>query len=89
MKKLYAIGEALIDFIPQQTGVGIAEVDAFAPKVGGAPANVCGAYTKLGGASAMITQLGADPFGDKIENELKHDGIDTSLINRTEKANTS
>ncbi len=89
MKKLYAIGEALIDFIPQQTGVGIAEVDAFAPKVGGAPANVCGAYTKLGGPSAMITQLGADPFGDKIENELKYFGIDTSLMKRTEKANTS
>lgn len=89
MKKLYAIGEALIDFIPQQTGVGIAEVDAFAPKVGGAPANVCGAYTKLGGPSAMITQLGADPFGDKIENELKGFGIDTSLIRRTEEANTS
>ncbi|MBQ6441822.1 MAG: carbohydrate kinase [Lachnospiraceae bacterium] len=89
MKKLYAIGEALIDFIPQQTGVGIAEVDAFMPKVGGAPANVCGAYTKLGGPSAMITQLGADPFGDKIENELKHYGIDTSLVKRTEKANTS
>ena len=89
MKKLYAIGEALIDFIPQQTGVGIAEVEAFAPKVGGAPANVCGAYTKLGGPSSMITQLGADPFGDKIENELKGFGIDTSLIKRTEKANTS
>lgn len=89
MKKLYAIGEALIDFIPQQTGVGIAEVEAFAPKVGGAPANVCGAYTKLGGPSAMITQLGADPFGDKIENELKGFGIDTSLIRRTNEANTS
>lgn len=89
MKKLYAIGEALIDFIPQQTGVGIAEVEAFAPKVGGAPANVCGAYTKLGGPSAMITQLGADPFGDKIENELKGFGIDTSLIRRTKEANTS
>ncbi len=89
MKKLYAIGEALIDFIPQQTGVGIADVEEFAPKVGGAPANVCGAYTKLGGTSAMITQLGADPFGDKIENELKSFGIDTSLIKRTDTANTS
>lgn len=89
MKKLFAIGEALIDFIPQQTGVGIAEVDGFAPKVGGAPANVCGAYTKLGGPSAMITQLGADPFGDKIENELRRFGIDTSLIKRTDTANTS
>lgn len=89
MKKLFAIGEALIDFIPQQSGVSISEVGAFEPKVGGAPANVCGAYTKLGGESAMITQLGNDPFGDKIENELKACGLDTTHVKRTEEANTS
>lgn len=89
MKKLFAIGEALIDFIPNQNGVGISKVEAFSPKVGGAPANVCGAYTKLGGESAMITQLGADPFGDKIEDELKENGIDTTYVRRTTEANTS
>ena len=89
MKKLFAIGEALIDFIPQNTGVGIAQVEAFAPHVGGAPANVCAAYHKLGGPSAMITQLGDDPFGDKIENLLADTGIDTSCIRRTEDATTS
>jgi len=89
MKKLFAIGEALIDFIPQNTGVGIAEVEAFAPHVGGAPANVCAAYHKLGGPSAMITQLGDDPFGDKIENLLKDTGIDCTYVRRTKEANTS
>lgn len=89
MKKLFAIGEALIDFIPQDTDCGISEVGSFMPKVGGAPANVCGAFTLLGGESAMITQLGQDPFGDKIENELKSFGIDTSYVKRTKAANTS
>lgn len=79
----------MIDFIPQQTGVSISEVGGFEPKVGGAPANVCGAFTKLGGASAMITQLGNDPFGDKIENELKRCGLDTTYVRRTDEANTS
>ena len=89
MKKLFAIGEALIDFIPQNTGVGIAQVEAFAPHVGGAPANVCAAYHKLGGPSAMITQLGDDPFGDKIQNLLADTGIDTSYVRRTGEATTS
>lgn len=89
MRKLFAIGEALIDFIPQETDCGISEVLSFMPKVGGAPANVCGAFTLLGGESAMITQLGQDPFGDKIEKELRSFGIDTSYVRRTEKANTS
>ncbi len=86
---LFAMGEALIDFIPQNSGMPIKEVGAFIPAVGGAPANVCGAFTKLGGKSAMITQLGADPFGDKIVEEFKKHGIDCSYVLRTDKANTS
>ena len=50
--KLFAIGEALIDFIPVQSGCPIKEVEEFKPAVGGAPANVCGAFTRLGGKSA-------------------------------------
>jgi len=89
MKKLLAIGEALIDFIPGDVGKAISEVSSFNPKVGGAPANVCGCFKKLGGESAMITQVGADAFGDKIVNELASFGIDTSTIKRTNKATTS
>lgn len=91
MKKdtLIAIGEALIDFIPNETGCDFENVTFFRPKVGGAPANVCGAFRVLGGKSKIITQLGDDPFGRKIEKELKNFGIDTSLISFTDKANTA
>lgn len=37
----------------------------------------------------MITQLGQDPFSDKIVGELQAVGVDTSLIARTAQANTS
>ena len=89
VNKLLAIGEALIDFIPTQTGVAMKDVNGFEPKVGGAPANVCGAFTKLGGDAAMITQLGMDPFGDKIIEEFMQYGIGTEYIKRTSTANTS
>ena len=88
-KKLIAIGEALIDFIPDKTGCKFSEVTAFSPKVGGAPANVCGAFTKLGGSSALITQVGDDPFGHKIADELAFYGIDTSTVSFTDKASTA
>lgn len=88
-KKLYAIGEALIDFIPQESGRPMKDVLGFCPKVGGAPANVCGAFTRLGGKSEMITQLGDDSFGDKIEEALEENGIGTSHVLRTKEANTS
>ncbi len=88
-KKLFAIGEALIDFIPQESGKSLKDVCGFRPAVGGAPANVCGAFSKLGGSSAMITQVGSDPFGDKIIEELSSYNIDCSHISKTHKANTS
>lgn len=89
MKRLVAIGEALIDFAPRQAGQPIKKVAEFLPNVGGAPANVCGAYVKLGGEATMLTQLGKDPFGDKIIDELASEGIEVSHIIRTDEANTS
>lgn len=89
MNKLLSIGEALIDMIPEQVNVGISEVKQFQPIVGGAPANVCGAFVKLGGAAEMITQLGYDPFGDKIVAEFERFGIGKQYVKRTDKANTA
>ncbi len=89
MSKLVAIGEALIDFVPEENGKPIKQVAGFAPKVGGAPANVCGVFARLGQQSWMITQLGQDPFGDKIVNEFMEFGIGCEYIQRTIKANTS
>lgn len=86
---LIAIGEALIDFIPDNRDCDFDEITAFSPKIGGAPANVCGAYAKLGGHSRMLTQLGDDLFGHKILRGLKKYGIDTSCISLTESANTA
>lgn len=89
MDTLFSIGEALIDFIPQQTGCPFSEVSGFSPAVGGAPANVCGAFTRLGGKSQVLTQLGDDPFGHKIADELQSFGIGISHVPFTDKANTA
>ena len=40
MRKLYAIGEALIDFIPNRTNIELKDVTQLSRQVGGAPANV-------------------------------------------------
>ena len=86
---LVAIGEALIDFIPDKKGCEFYEVGSFRPATGGAPANVCGAFSKLGGKARMITQLGKDPFGDIINRTLNEAGVDTSCIRYTGNANTA
>ncbi len=89
MSKLFSIGEALIDFIPQETGKEIKNVSAFQPKCGGAPANVCGAFSKLGGESEMITKLGDDPFGEKLIDAFERFSIGHQYVKRTDEANTA
>ena len=86
---LYAIGEALIDMIPAETGCDFGAVSSFAPRVGGAPANVAAAFARLGGRSALLTQLGDDPFGAKITAELAGAGVDVSHIATTDRANNA
>ena len=86
---LFSIGEALIDMIPSRVGCTFDEVPSFSPRTGGAPANVCAAFARLGGASSFLTQLGDDPFGHKIARELETCGIDLSHLVFTDKANTA
>ena len=88
MKKVISIGEALIDFIPNEKNCSLKEVQNFERVAGGAPANVSAVVAKLGGKSSFISKLGNDAFGDYIIDTLNQANIDTNYILRTNKANT-
>ena len=88
MKKVVAIGELLIDFVPQQKGCALDEVTHFERVAGGAPANVAAAIARLGGNAAMTSQVGEDAFGTHILKVLRANGVDTSYVFRTGRANT-
>ncbi|PHK48688.1 carbohydrate kinase family protein [Staphylococcus edaphicus] len=89
MRRLLAIGEALIDFIPDTTDSKLKDVQGFSRQVGGAPCNVACATTRLGGKAEMITQLGHDAFGDLIVELLESIGVGTQYLTRSTKANTA
>ena len=78
MKKLCVIGEALIDFIPNEKGLRLKDVMSFKRVAGGAPANVAAANAKLNGKSKIITKLGNDSFGHHLLEVFKSVNIDTS-----------
>ena len=88
MKKVVAIGELLIDFVPQQKGCSLDEVTHFERVAGGAPANVAAAVARLGGRAAMVSQVGEDAFGTHILKVLRSNGVDTTHVFRTGRANT-
>lgn len=88
MKKVYSIGEALIDFIPNVTDSALKDVTSFRRVMGGAPANVAVTVSKLGGDSHFISKLGQDAFGEHITEVLNKYGVDTTYLLTTEEANT-
>jgi len=79
MKKVVAIGELLIDFVPQQRGCALDEVVQFERVAGGAPANVATAVARLGGRAQMISQVGEDAFGTHILKTLHANGMNIKL----------
>ncbi|WP_139905560.1 aminoimidazole riboside kinase [Clostridium thermarum] len=89
MSRVFTIGEALIDFIPEQKGIALKDVLSFEKAPGGAPANVAATVARLGGNSCFIGKLGEDAFGDFLVETLQEVGVGTAYVQRTDQANTA
>ncbi len=83
MKKVYCIGELLIDFVAEKQGSDLSKATDFTKKAGGAPANVACAISKLGGESSFIGCVGKDPFGTFLLDILEKHGVDISMAQRS------
>jgi fructokinase len=83
------LGELLIDMFPVEVGRGMAEVTAFRPKPGGAPANAAVAAARLGAQSGFIGKVGEDTFGRHLEHVLRNEGVDTQGMRFDPQARTT
>lgn len=63
-----------------EANVSLKKSQTFIKKAGGAPANVCAAISKLGGEAIFLGKVGADPFGDFLEETLQSVGVHTNLL---------
>lgn len=86
---LVCLGELLVDMFPTEYGKGLAEVSAFRPVPGGAPANVAVAAVRLGAASAFIGKVGDDPFGRHLAATLEREGVNVRGLRFDPNARTS
>lgn len=84
MKKIFCIGELLIDFVAENQGSDLRKASVFTKKAGGAPANVACAISKLGGKSSFIGCIGDDPFGNFLEDVLIGNNVDTLHLQKSE-----
>lgn len=88
MRKVFCIGEALIDFIPIKKGHSLKEVPSFERVAGGAPMNVAISIAKYGGNATLLTKVAHDHFGDYLIDVLKENNVDTSYISRSYEGET-
>jgi len=83
MAEILVAGETLIDLIPG-AGETLRDVDGFAHRPGGAPANVAVGLSRLDAAPAFWTRLGDDPFGDFLRETLVEEGVPTAAFERVD-----
>lgn len=81
MTDILVAGETLVDLLPG-AGETLRDVDGFAHRPGGAPANVAVGLSRLGSPPAFWTRLGDDPFGDFLRATLAEEGVPDGLSRR-------
>lgn len=74
------MGRVSVDLYPEQLGVPLAKVRTFAKSLGGSATNVAVAAARLGHASAVITKVGADGFGEYVRLALREFGVDDAFV---------
>jgi sugar/nucleoside kinase (ribokinase family) len=83
------IGETVVDFISVEKTDTLSNASTFERHLRGSPANIAVYVSKLGGRSAIVTKLGSDYFGEYVEDQLQHHGVNTEAVSRTDEAATT
>ena len=85
---LLTVGRVSVDLYADTTGAGWLDDQRFVKSIGGTATNVAVAAARLGLRSAVLTRVGADPFGDYVVAKLESFGVDTSFVGRDETLRT-
>jgi 5-dehydro-2-deoxygluconokinase len=78
--ELLTMGRIGVDLYPEQIGVPLEQVRTFRKMLGGTATNVAVAAARLGRRTAVITKVGADPFGGYIRGALTEFGVDARFV---------
>ena len=78
MKKIYSIGEVLVDMM-------MTDFPCYEAKFGGAPANVAMNLAKFKGKSYFLGNVGVDHLGQSLYQSMQKVGIDLSYVTQSGK----
>ncbi len=74
------MGRVGVDIYPDQVGVGLEDVTSFGKYLGGSATNVAVAAARHGRRAAVITRVGADPFGVFVRRALRGFGVSDAHV---------
>jgi sugar/nucleoside kinase (ribokinase family) len=77
---IVCIGEALVDFIAEQTVKDVGRASTFIKAPGGAVANTAVGLARLGVNSRFVGKVGGDPFGRFLQDTMAEEGVDVSFF---------
>jgi 5-dehydro-2-deoxygluconokinase len=78
------MGRVGVDVYPLQIGVGLEDVETFGKFLGGSATNVAVAAARHGRRTAVVTRVGADPFGRFVRRALGEFGVDDAFLAEVE-----
>ena len=77
---LLALGRLGVDLYPLQVGVGLEDVETLGKYLGGSAANVAVATARYGHSAALLSGVGADPFGRYLLRQLEEYAVSSALV---------
>lgn len=80
--QLLTIGRVSVDLYADEPGAAFTDPQHFSKSIGGTATNVAVAAARLGHRAAVLTKVGADPFGDYVVSKLDSFGVDTRFVGR-------
>lgn len=78
--EVLTMGRIGVDVYPMQIGVALEDVETFGKWLGGTATNVAVAAARHGRRSAVISRVGADPFGTFVHNALRGYAVDDRYV---------
>lgn len=85
---VFCLGEILYDLLSDNPGLLLPDIKSWTPYMGGAPANVAFALSKLDVSVGFIGRVGKDPAGEELFESLESHGIQIEGIQWDIKAPT-
>ncbi len=86
--RVLCLGEVLFDYLADQAGKPLEQVESWTPYPGGAPANVASGLVKLGTPAGFIGCVGRDAAGTELTQLLQSLGVDVTGVQQDDYAPT-